>query len=138
MVALFVLFVYIFFTMTNRITKSKSTAGAKAKADKPPVTAVVQSDCPPPEAFLEEARKEPKRILLMDFISTIMTLRDDKKFTFRAIAEWFAKRGIETDHSAVYRVYLAATPEEQRNPNQDWSDIEAPDYADENVELKKP
>jgi len=124
--------------MKNRITKPKSPAGAKAKADKPPVTAVVQSDCPPPDAFLAEAMKEPKRILLMDFIRTINTLRDEKKFTFRAIAEWFALRGIETDHSAVYRAYLAAIPERERHPDEDWSEVGEFDAADVNVELKKP
>jgi hypothetical protein len=121
--------------MKNRNTKLKTPV--RAKAEQPPVTAVAQSDCLPPDAFLAEAMKEPKRILLMDFIGTIKTLRDEKKFTFRAIAEWFGQRGIETDHSAVYRAYLAAIPEEKRNPEQDWSDVEAPDYADENVQLKK-
>ena len=124
--------------MKNHITKPKSPAGAKAKADKPPVTAVVQSDCPPPDALLAEAKKEPKRILLMDFIGTINTLRDEKKFTFRAIAEWFGQRGIETDHSAVYRTYLAAIPERERDPRDDWSHVEELGYADVNVELKKP
>ena len=124
--------------MKNHITKPKSPAGAKAKADKPPVTAVVQSDCPPPDAFLAEAMKEPKRILLMDFIRTINTLRDEKKFTFRAIAEWFALRGIETDHSAVYRVFLASIPEGDRNPYESWSEVDEPGFADQNVELKKP
>jgi hypothetical protein len=137
-VALFVLFVYICLVMKNRNVKPKSPAGAKAKADKPPITAVVQSDCPPPEALLAEARKEPKRILLMDFIGTIKTLRDEKKFTFRAIAEWFAKKGIETDHSAVYRAYLAAIPEQERSPFENWEKVDVPGFADENVELKKP
>src|ERR1022692_2333833 len=89
--------------MKNRIIKPKSTAVAKAKVEKQTISAVAESDCPPPEAFLEEAKKEPKRVLLMDYIGTIRTLRYEKKFTFRAIAEWFGKRGIETDHSAIYR-----------------------------------
>jgi hypothetical protein len=125
--------------MKNRIAKSKSAAVAKAIADKPPVTAVVQSDCPAPEAFLEEAKKEPKRILLMDFIGTIRTLRNEKKFTFRAIADWFGQRGVETDHSAVYRAYLADIPERDRCPNDNWpAEIDEPDFADENVTVKKP
>ena len=123
--------------MHNRNTKLKTPARAKAKADQTSVTAVAQSDCSPPDAFLAEAMKEPKRILLMDFSDTIKTLRVEKKFTFRAIAEWFAKRGVETDHSAVYRAYLASIPERQRNPEEDWSDVEEPDYGDENVQIKK-
>ena len=125
--------------MKNRITKSKSKAVATAIADKPPITAVVKSDCPAPEAFLEEAKKEPKRILLMDYIATINTLRLEKKFTFRAIADWLGQRGIETDHSAVYRAYLAAIPERDRSPYESWpAEIDEPDFADENVKVKKP
>ncbi len=136
LLALVVLFVYNYPVMQNRNAKLKTPA--RAKAGQTSVTAVAQSDCPPPDAFLAEAMKEPKRILLMDFIATIRTLRLEKKFTFRAIAEWFAKRGVETDHSAVYRAYLASIPEDQRNPEQDWSEVEALDFADENVQVKKP
>lgn len=90
------------------------------------------------ETFLEAARKEPKRILLMDHINTISVLRDQKHFTFRAIADWLGERGIETDHSAVYRAYLASTPEHMRHPDQDWSEVDEPGYGDENVKIKKP
>ena len=71
---------------------------------------------PSPEALLKEAKKEWKRVLLMEHIGTINVLRDEKKFTFRAIAAWLSQRGIKTDHSAVYRTYLAAIPEEKRQP----------------------
>jgi hypothetical protein len=124
--------------MKTRSSKSKIAATAKVKADKAPVTAIVQPDCPPPDALLAAAKEEPKRVLLMDFIATINTLRDEKKFTFRAIADWFEKRGIETDHSAVYRAYLTAVPLRARNPDEDWSDVEEFDAADVNVKLKKP
>jgi hypothetical protein len=133
LVDLFVLCVYIFLAIKNKASKSKVGAAAEAEAVKPPVGPVVQSDYPPPEAFLEEAKQEPKRKLLMDHIGTINTLRDEKKFTFRAIAEWLAKRGVETDHSAVYRTYLAATPPEQRDPRQNWSEIDEPGYGDESA-----
>src|SRR5208283_1842555 len=125
--------------MKNRNSKPKSKVVAQAKAGQSPVTAVVQSDCPPPAAFLEEAKKEPKRILLMDYIVTINTLRNEKNFTFRAIAEWFAERGIETDHSAVYRTFLAAVPAQDRNPYEDWpEEIDEPGFGDENVTVKRP
>ena len=90
-----------------------------------------------PEAFLEEAKKEAKRILIADHIETIKALRDEKRFTFRAIAEWLGKRGIDTDHSAVYRAYLADIPAEARHPEQDWSDVDEPGYGDENSVEKK-
>jgi hypothetical protein len=76
---------------------------------------------------LEEARKEPRRILLTDYVETINELRNEKRFTFRAIAEWLTERGIATDHSAVYRAYLAAIPEEKRDPREDWTDVDEPE-----------
>jgi hypothetical protein len=123
--------------MKHRVAKPKSAAVAKAVANKPFINAVVQSDGPAPEAFLEEAKKEPKKILLSDYIGAIRTLRDDKKFTFRAIAEWFEKRGVETDHSAVYRTYLAAIPEQLRDPEGDWSKVDEPGFGDENANVKR-
>ncbi len=85
------------------------------------------SEVPAPEAFLQEAKNEPKRKLILDHIGTINHLRDEKRFTFREIAEWFNKRGFEFDHSAVYRAYLSAIPEDQRDPREDWSEVEAQD-----------
>jgi hypothetical protein len=48
----------------------------------------LDSGIPAPDAFLEEAKREPKRQLIHDHIATIKTLRNEKRFTFRAIAEW--------------------------------------------------
>jgi hypothetical protein len=124
--------------MKNKASKSKIGAAAEAKADKPPVTAVVQSDYASSEAILEEAKKEPKRKLLMEYQAAIWTLRNEKKFTFRAIAEWLAQRGVETDHSAVYRTYLASIPEQERSPFENWEEVDEPGYGDENVKVKQP
>ena len=90
--------------------RTKPAADAGKKSDSAPV----QPGCPSPEALLKEAKNERKRVLLMEHIGTINILRDEKKFTFRAIAEWLFQRGIKVDHSAVYRTYLAAIPEEKR------------------------
>jgi hypothetical protein len=90
--------------------KAKATAEAGKSAD----SAAVRPDFPSPGALLKEAKKERKRVLLMEHIETINILRDEKKFTFRAIAEWLSQKGIKVDHSAVYRTYLAAIPEEKR------------------------
>jgi hypothetical protein len=87
----------------------------KNKTAKPKVKTAVEAVQPaatvtlPEEAFLQDAEKEPKRILLADHTKTIKTLRDKKRLTFRAIAEWFGERGVETDQSAVYRAYCAST-----------------------------
>ena len=84
-------------------------------------------EIPAREAFLEDEKGEPKRKLITDHIETINVLRNEKRFTFRAIADWMTKRGIEADHSAVYRAYLANIPEEKRNPDDDWSDVDMPE-----------
>ena|SRR5437764_14830953 len=107
--------------------KRKSARGAERATVLLPVPPAPNSEIPTPDAFLEEAKSEPKRKLISDHIKTINTLREEKRFTFRAIAEWLTKRGIETDHSSVYRAYLAAIPEGRRDPHADWSDVDMPD-----------
>lgn len=97
---------------------SKKNSVAVADGNKP------GSEIPEPDAFLEEAKSEPKRQLIHDHIGTIKTLRNEKRFTFRAIAEWLTKKGIETDHSAVYRAYMGAIPLDQRDPNESWEDVD--------------
>jgi hypothetical protein len=128
---LFVLFVQFHFMQLNK-PKSKKQKRKSAPAAEPatvllPVSVAPDSEIPAPDAFLEEAKNEPKRKLISDHIRTINTLREEKRFTFRAIAEWLTKRGIETDHSSVYRAYLAAIPEDQRDPDTDWEDVDMPD-----------
>ena len=112
--------------MKKHLSKPKSKLAVGPVASIQPGTQAMRAECPEPEAFLTEAEKEPKRKLISDHLKTITTLRDEKRFTFREIAEWFRERGFETDHSAVYRAYLSAIPEEQRDPSQDWSDVEVP------------
>ena len=61
---------------------------------------------PSPEVVAEAARAEPNVKLVEDYAQAIRILRDEKRLTFREIAEWLKKRfDIETDHNAVYRVY---------------------------------
>ncbi len=112
--------------------KSPATDREPTKVFYPPARPVppphpADSEIPRVEAFLEEAKNEPKRKLITDHIGTIVVLRDEKRFTFRAIAEWLTERGIEADHSAVYRAYLAAIPEEKRDPREDWGDVDLPE-----------
>ncbi len=44
-------------------------------------------------------------MLLRDYIETIRTLRQDKRFSFREVAEWLSEHGVPPDHNAVYREY---------------------------------
>jgi hypothetical protein len=112
---------------TSKKRKRNSPRAAKPATVFRPGPLAPDSEIPAPDAFLEEAKNEPKRKLISDHIETINTLREEKRFTFRAIAEWLTKRGIETDHSSVYRAYLAAIPEDRRDPSEDWSDVDMPD-----------
>ncbi len=119
--------------MRESKSKSKKQNGESTpRADagtptQPAVVAIAHDEVPARDAFLEEAKREPKRKLLSDHIETIKLLRNEKRFTFRSIADWLTERGIATDHSAVYRAYLADIPEEQRDPREDWSEVEIPD-----------
>ena len=90
-----------------------------------------EKEVPSREAFLEEAKKEQRRQLIADHSKTITFLRDEKRFTFREIAEWLSQRGITANRGAVYRAYVAAQPmteEEYWDSQQDatdenWEDI---------------
>ena len=94
--------------MKNKTAISKEKTAVESM--QPPTATTIQADILPEEAFLQDAEKEPKRILLADHTKTIRTLRDKKRLTFRAIAAWFGERGLETDQSAVYRAYCASLP----------------------------
>jgi hypothetical protein len=122
---LFVLFVYVVLFMKRLQSKNKRKrlGPPRGSVGKSSVGSVAE-EIPLPNAFLEEAKNEPKRKLLIDHIQTINVLRNEKRFTFRAIAEWLTARGIETDHSSVYRAYLSALPEDQRDPDTDWDSLE--------------
>src|ERR1044071_1462027 len=105
-------------------TRQQQPTVKEPKSRTQTVAPAAELGVPPPEAFLEEAKHEAKRKLIADHINTIKHLRDEKRFTFREIAEWLNKRGLECDHSAVYRAYLSAIPEDQRDPHADWSGLD--------------
>jgi len=63
------------------------------------------SDPPLPEELLELAAEEVDRNLLIDYAAVIDTLREDKGFSFREIAEWLTKNGVPADYNSVYRLY---------------------------------
>jgi hypothetical protein len=67
----------------------------------------------PPEIVLREALEEPDRRLLEEYAESIRVLRDQKRFTYREIAEWLQEYGVECDHNSVYREYVKGLTEEQ-------------------------
>jgi hypothetical protein len=113
---MFVLFVHIhIMKMTKRTGKRAKAATPPAQNIKPKPTdgaQVVQLENPPPEYLLEEAMKEPDRKLLEEYIQSIKVLRDNKRFTFREIADWLKQYGVIADHNAIYRAYLKHLPDE--------------------------
>ena len=111
----------------SKNAKAKPAATEQTKTAVESVPANQEFDIPAPNAFLEDAKREPKRKLITDHVETIYTLRDEKRFTFREIAEWLTARGFETDHSAVYRAYMAAVPDEQRPRDQSWEEFDTPE-----------
>lgn len=79
------------------------------------VTEVEQYVNPPVDFLLLDAEKEPTRVALPSYIQVIEVLREKKGFSFREIAEWLSKRGVEADHNSVYRLYtkkVVGDPEE--------------------------
>ena len=114
--ALFVLFVHnVTMKMTKRTGKIKPEKAANPPAqDIKPKTdgsQVIQLENPPPDYLLEEAMKEPDRKLLEEYIETIELLRDNKRFTFREIADWLKQYGVIADHNAIYRAYIRRMPD---------------------------
>lgn len=74
---------------------------------KAPPTLVIddwENDGPPPEFLLEKALQEPSIIDVRQYLDSIRVLRN-KGYSFREIAEWLNKAGVDTNHNTVYRVY---------------------------------
>jgi hypothetical protein len=65
---------------------------------------------PSPENLLALAINEADRRILDDYTDTIRVLRDEKRFTFREIAQWLKQHGIKTDHNTIYRAYRKMLP----------------------------
>lgn len=99
-------------------SKTKSGRAAGRPAPKPAPTpskedlttppAVVSStpgpSWPSPDELLDRAVQEPNILDLRRYRNSILVLRS-KGYSFREIAEWLLSAGVETNHSAVYRVY---------------------------------
>jgi hypothetical protein len=97
------------------MTKNKKTQPAKPEATpqpSAPVTITHEGEPFPPHILFDLAEKEPNRLELVEYADVICVLRDEKKFTFREIAEWLNNYNVETDHNAVYREYTRCMPED--------------------------
>ena len=98
-------------------TKVKKTQPVKPEATPQPAaptTVTISHDGEPwpPDLLLEHAEQEPIRRALSEYNAVIRTLRDEKNFTFREIANWLQDHHVLADHNAVYREYTKGMPEE--------------------------
>ena len=100
--------------MKNR-SKQKTQDAASAEPGVAALTAtpdVISSSEPcSPHVLLEQAMQEPNRRPLREYHDTIQVLRDEKRFTFREIADWLSNYNVEADHNAVYREYTRHMPD---------------------------
>jgi hypothetical protein len=96
--------------------KNKRTQPAKPEATPQPSaparTITHEGEPCPPDILFDLARQEPNRRVLDEYHDVIRVLRDEKKFTFREIAEWLDNHHVEADHNAVYREYTKAMPDD--------------------------
>ena len=74
----------------------------------------VNRPAPTPEGLLVEAEHEIDKKVLDGYGPVIKTLRDQKNFSYREIAEWLTERGIPSDHNSVYRAYMKSLSREAR------------------------
>lgn len=104
--------------MKNKLSKKRSKIPGKKSLPKiatapasttrvgvitsPPNTAI---STPPPDVLFREAEQEADVLALSAYVDSIHLLRE-KGFSYREIADWLSKRGIDADHNAVYRVYM--------------------------------
>lgn len=86
---------------------------------------------PPPEALFLQAERETDNRTLGQYVDSIRVLRD-KSFSYREIAEWLSKRGVEADHNAVYRVHMKSLSDYDAHLEAQREEDEARDEADRN------
>jgi hypothetical protein len=89
--------------------KAETTPTPQVAVDGPPPQVVTA----PPEMVFRDAMEEPDRRLLEEYGDSIRVLRNDKRFSFREIAEWLQEYGIECDHNSVYRQYTKGLSDDQ-------------------------
>lgn len=82
--------------------EQKVTTGSKQQSIK---LLSPRNDYPPPSDLIEQAERETARRRVDEYAEVICKLRDEKKFTYRAIAEWLSNHGVPTDHNEIYRTH---------------------------------
>jgi hypothetical protein len=115
-------------------TKAKTKAGTLGSRSAAPVE---PSEFPPPEYLLEKAHSVVNRKLIEDYSQAIQVLRDEKRLTYREIAEWLTKNGVPADHNSVYRAYTKHMDPAELAEVQAADDEEARDEQEEEQARKE-
>jgi hypothetical protein len=92
-------------TVRKKIQKTQPVKSEATPQPSAPETIIHAQEPPPPDFLVVLAEQEPNRRELEEYSEVIRVLRDEKKFTFREIAEWLNGNNVEGDHNAVYREY---------------------------------
>jgi transposase-like protein len=91
-----------------------------------------ESTSPDPHELLRQAEEEPHQRALQDYGEVISKLKDEKRFTFREIADWLTERGVKTDHNAVWRAYTKHMhPADAADVEKDDNEIELEEVLDD-------
>jgi len=110
--------------LAKRSLPAAETPSAPLPASVAAEARVVQLEMPPPDALLREAEEEPNYRDLSEYCPVIATLRG-KGFSYREIAEWLSKRGVDLDHNAVYRLYTRNMSDHEAKMEDQEADLEA-------------
>jgi len=57
------------------------------------------------DAILEEVAEVSRTSKWRDLAPVIVELKDNKKFSFRMISEWFESKGLKASAATVYQAY---------------------------------
>ncbi|MBT7412236.1 MAG: hypothetical protein HN828_04165 [Candidatus Thioglobus sp.] len=72
--------------------------------------------------ILEEANKQPKKESLLEYIEAIEVLRS-KGYTWREVAKFLNDRGVETDHTKIYKMMQRRNKMKSRGSYKKLKDI---------------
>jgi hypothetical protein len=106
--------------------KEQQVKIARQETLKTHVPSITPEQYPAPSTLVEMAEHEPERKRVDEYAEVISKLRDEKGFTYRAIAEWLCEHGVPTDHNEVYRTH------------KDWCEGAPKRYLERNRQQKMP
>lgn len=86
------------------------------------------------EKILADAKAAPPKVMLEEYREAVEELRK-KGFSWRGIADFLSERGVETDHTRLYRLF--GQPKKQRRTESRPVEISRITYIGEQMTRKK-